>query len=69
VHPIIDLRRFPTTAHRIVSAWYEWQAANLRSQGKNIGSTQIPNVPPEFSYWLANPPRIDATRCSLKSAA
>lgn len=44
---------------RVVRSWYEWQAAALRSAGKDIGVARIPGAAPEYEFWLANPPRFN----------
>lgn len=60
MHQVIDLQNFPPDMRRIAGAWYHWQATALRSIGKDIGTVRLPTGSAEYSFWLANPPRIDA---------
>ncbi|WP_135234795.1 hypothetical protein [Nocardia sp. CS682] len=64
-HAAIDLRIFPSDMRRVVRSWYEWQAASVRSQGKDLGRTRIPGADPEYEFWLANTPRSEGARLYL----
>jgi hypothetical protein len=57
----IDLSQFPPALHRIVKAWYLWQAVNLRKRGSYPGKEQ--RVPERWEteeqvFWGARPPEM-----------
>ncbi|HYB36839.1 MAG TPA: hypothetical protein VEF72_14510 [Mycobacterium sp.] len=57
----IDLSRFPPALHRIVKAWYSWQAVYLRKRGSYPGEEQ--RAPERWEtaeevFWRARPPRM-----------
>ncbi|MFJ4657936.1 hypothetical protein ACIP5Y_42275 [Nocardia sp. NPDC088792] len=54
----VDLQSFPPELHRLVLDWYRWQEATLRGIRQKPGGTVVPDATPEFSFWLANPPRV-----------
>jgi hypothetical protein len=57
----IDLSQFPPALHRIVKAWYAWQAVYLRKQGTYPGAER--RAPERWEtaeqvFWGARPPRM-----------
>jgi len=53
-----EAEAFPDGMRRITAAWREWQAAFLRRTGKQVDGPPITGASVEYSFWLANPPKI-----------
>ncbi|BCQ10175.1 hypothetical protein JMUB5695_03630 [Mycobacterium heckeshornense] len=59
----IDLSRIPPDFHRIVKAWYLWQAVYLRARGSYPGAVR--RAPEKWEtaeqvFWGARPPQMTA---------